>query len=373
MAAKRDYYEILGVSKTASADEIKRAYRKLAHQHHPDKSGGDDTKFKELGEAYEVLGNTEKRAQYDRFGHNGPFGAGQTGAGQAGTGGFGGFEGFDFNAAGGGFGDIFDMFFQGGGQRNRTRRGRDIEVGLDLSFREAVFGVEKTFKLDLVDECDRCHGSTAEPGAKLKTCPTCHGQGQVTRIQRTILGNIQQAAMCETCEGRGQIPETPCTKCRGRGVIRQAKQVKVKIPAGVDNGNTVRLTGQGEAAPAGASRGSQRGDLYVHLRVKPDRQFKRQDRNILSTAKIGMAEAALGTTTLIPTLDGDISLKIPPGTQSGQIFKLTGKGVPTTSGRSRGDQLVTVEVEIPTKLSSRQKSLLEEFTAETKSRPFWQK
>lgn len=361
MADKRDYYEVLGVSKSASADEIKRAYRKLAMEHHPDKHGGDDAKFKELGEAYETLKDPQKKAAYDQFGH-----AGAQGNPFAG----GGAGGFDFNGAGFDINDILNNFMGGfgGGFTGQTREpaGRDIEIAIELQFNEAVFGTEKTVELDLNDVCEHCHGNGAEPGSSLKTCSTCGGQGQVTSVQNTILGQIQQTRVCNTCHGKGQVPEKPCTKCSGRGVIRRIKKVAIKVPAGIDNGQTIRLRGEGEA-----TEGGHKGDLYVHIRVRPSRQFQRQGQNILGEATVPMAEAALGTEIPVETIDGKVKLKVPAGTQSGKVFKLSGRGVPSTAGRSRGDHLVTVNVEIPTKLSDRQKALLKEFAAEPGKKGFF--
>lgn len=366
MATKRDYYEVIGVEKSASADEIKRAYRKKALELHPDRHGGDDSKFKELGEAYEVLKDPQKKQAYDQFGHNGQFGAGQGSGGSQSA----GFEGFDFSGMGGmgGFGDIFDMFFRGGqAQGGGPQRGQDIEVAVELKFEEAVFGVTKEVGLNLQAVCDRCNGSTAEPGTKLKTCQTCKGVGQVSRVQNTILGSFQQTTLCPTCRGRKQIPEQACNKCRGTGVLRQPKSIKVRIPAGVDNGSTIRLAGEGEA-----SRDGLKGDLFVHIRVRPSRDFMRQGHNILSDAKVGMADAALGVTIPVQTVDGQVKLKVPAGTQSGKVFKLSEKGVPFLSGRGRGDHLVKVEVETPTKLTAKQKELLEQFQTDQPKR-FWQK
>jgi molecular chaperone DnaJ len=370
MPTKRDYYEILGVSKSATADEVKRAYRKLAMEHHPDRHGGDDSKFKEIGEAYETLKDEQKRAAYDQFGHAGaqgnPFGGGGP-QGNPFGGGAQGFEGFDFS-------DILNQFmggsnpFGGGGQRGPAR-GRDLEVTVTLSFTEAVFGVEKEVSVNLEDTCEHCHGNGAEPGSNLKTCPTCKGQGQVTRVQQTILGAIQQTSLCPTCEGRGKIPEKACTVCGGSGVQRRLKQVTVKIPAGVDNGTTIRLSGQG-AAPRG---GGPKGDLYVQLRVRSDRRFDRQGNHILSEVTIPMVDAALGTEVEVETVDGNVTLKIPAGTQSGKTFKLSGRGVPVLQGRNRGDHLVTIVVETPTKLSSKQRELLEQFAADGGKKSFFKR
>lgn len=361
--AKKDYYEVLGVSKSASAEEIKRAYRKLAHKYHPDKGdGGDEAKFREANEAYETLKDPQKRAAYDQFGHAGaqgnPFG------GQ----GFGGFD-FDFSQFSG-MGDIFDSFFGGQGGRTRAPRGRDLELGLQLNFKEAVFGVEKSINLDVDDVCERCDGRGAEPGSKLVNCDTCGGQGFVVQTQRTILGSIQQRSICPTCSGQGQKPEKPCSKCAGKGVSRRQRTLKVKIPAGVEDGSVLRINGAGEAA-----QGGHKGDLYVHIAVKPDPRFSREGRNILSSVLIPMVEAVLGTTAEVDTVDGKVTLKVPAGTQSGKVFKLSGRGVPPAGGgRSRrGDHLVEVVVEIPTKLTERQKKLMEEFAAASGKKHFWQK
>ncbi|TAK89184.1 molecular chaperone DnaJ [Patescibacteria group bacterium] len=366
--AKRDYYDILGVSKSASADEIKRAYRKLAMKHHPDKHGGDDKEFKEVAEAYEVLKDDQKRAQYDQFGHNGPFGGGR--AGGPGAGGFNGQQ-FDFSQFGGGFGDIFDMFMGGqqGGRSQGPRRGADLETAVTVEFKDAIFGTEETLNFNAEDQCDRCRGKGAEPGSKIKTCDTCKGQGQVTRMQQTILGSIRQNMVCPTCHGEGEIPEQKCSHCHGKGTVKKARKVKVKIPAGVDNGTTIRLAEQG-----GADRKGPNGDLYVHIRVKPHKELVREGQNITSTTTIPMTLATLGGEIEVLTVDGDITLKIPAGTQGGKKFKLSEHGVPSLSrsGR-RGDHIVTVTVETPTKLSAKQKQLLEEFEEASGKKPFWKK
>lgn len=351
MATTRDYYEILGVSKASTPEELKKAYRKLAMQHHPDKHGGDDSQFKEIAEAYEILSNPQKKASYDQFGHAGaqgnPFGGG--GGGQNG----GGFEGFDFS-------DILNQFMGGAGGRRSSgpTRGRDIEVSITIDFTEGVFGVEKPLKIALDDVCSHCNGTGAE-GKKTKQCGTCKGAGQVTRVQQTILGAMQQTHVCSTCKGRGEVPEQVCTVCRGEGTQRKEKELTIKIPAGVDDAATMRMTGQGAATLGGSN-----GDLYIHIRVRGDRRFERDGIDILSEEKIPMAHAALGTETSVETVDGKVTLKIPAGTQSGKTFKLTGRGVPELNGRGRGDHLVTIEVETPHKLSSKQKTLLEEFIAD---------
>ncbi len=365
MANKRDYYDILGVSKSASADEIKRAYRKQAAIHHPDKHGGDDAKFKELGEAYETLKDPQKRAAYDQFGHAGAqgFGGGNPFGGGGAAGGPQGFGGYDFNGAGFDFSDILNQFMGGaaGGRSRGPARGRDLEVVVTISFMDAITGVEQDVTLSADDTCDHCGGNGAEPGHGLKTCPTCQGRGSVTTVQQTILGAIQQTATCGTCDGRGQVPEQACSVCKGSGVLRRQHVLSVRIPAGVDNGATMRLSGQG-GAPKG---GGPKGDLYVQIHVRPDRRFLREGTNILTDAAIPMAAAALGTEISVETVDGPLKLKIPAGTQSGKVFKLSGRGVPSVSGRSRGDHLVTVTVETPTKLSAKQRELLEQFAHES--------
>jgi molecular chaperone DnaJ len=363
MATKRDYYDILGVPKSATADEIKRAYRKQAMEHHPDKHGGDDAKFKELGEAYETLKDPQKRAGYDQYGHAGAQGNPFGGGGQAGY----GTGGFDFNGAGFDFSDILNQFMGGaggGGAQRGPSRGRDLEVSVTIDFTEAVFGAEKDIQISMDDSCEHCGGNGAEPGTKLKTCETCKGHGQVTRVQQTILGAMQQTTICPTCSGRGQIPEKACTVCHGAGVMRRSKTLTVKIPAGVDNGATMRLSGKG-AAPKG---GGPKGDLYVQVRVRADRRFDRDGHDIHSEATIAMAEAALGTEVEVETVDGHVTLKVPAGTQSGKVFKLTGRGVPVLGRSTRGDHLVTVIVEIPTKLTAKQRQLLEQFAEESGSK-----
>lgn len=350
---KRDYYEVLGISKGASADEIKKAYRKSAVKYHPDKDGGDETKFKEVSEAYEVLKDNQKRQRYDQFGHAGVGGA--TGGGsQAGGNPFEGFAGYGGQTVD--FGDIFGQFFGGGGgQRQQApQRGRDVEVSMQLTFEEAVFGVEEKIELDMDDECSNCHGTTVEPGHDMKTCPTCKGAGQVNRVMNTIFGQIQQNTVCETCGGRGTVPEKVCTVCHGKGTERRKRTISLKIPAGIDDGATIRVTGSGEAIGNG-----QKGDLYVNIRVKAHKHFTREGDIILSEAHIGMVEAALGTEIDVATVDGDVRMKVPAGTQSGTDFKLSNHGVPHIRSEKRGPHIVSIVVDTPTKLSKKQKELLE--------------
>ncbi len=358
---KRDYYEVLGVSKDASADEIKKAFRKAAVKHHPDKEGGDETKFKEINEAYEVLKDAQKRQRYDQFGHAGVGGNG----GGAGYGGnpFEGFSGFGgqnvhFDFGDGGLGDIFGQFFGGGaGQQQRgPKRGRDVETSITLTFEQAIFGVEHELHLDMDDECTHCHGTTVEPGYSMKTCPTCQGAGQQQRVMNTIFGPIQQAVTCETCHGAGKVPEKVCTVCHGKGTERKRQDLTVKVPAGIDDGATIRLGERGEAIGGGT-----RGDLYVHVRVKAHKKFTREGDIILSDEHISMVDAALGTEIDVETVDGTVRMKVPAGTQSGTDFKLSGHGVPHLRGSARGPHIVSVVVDTPTKLTKKQRELLEQF------------
>lgn len=364
MVGKKDYYEILGVDKSASADEIKKAYRKKALQLHPDRESGDEEKFKEVGEAYEVLKDDAKRKQYDQFGHV-PFGQGASaGDGTAGAG-YNPFDSFQVEFGDLDIGDILNQFFGGGfgGARARSRqqsRGRDVEAELTIDFEEAVFGTEKTLEMELLDTCSHCKGERAEPGTDVKTCPTCKGSGQEVRVQRTILGAMQQAIVCSECDGLGKIPEKKCTQCRGRGVESTTRQIRVKIPAGIRSGATVRLREHGEGHASGRY-----GDLFVHIVARGHPDFDRDGYDIRSTQHIDMTQAALGDQIDVKTIDGKVKLKIPAGTQSGTVFKVRNKGVPHGAGlrANRGDHLVTVKVDIPKKLSREQKELLDKFRA----------
>lgn len=355
--SKRDYYETLGIGKDASADEIKKAFRKAAVKHHPDKEGGDETKFKEINEAYEVLKDQQKRQRYDQFGHAGVGGSPGGGGGGNPFEGFGG-QNVHFDFGDGGLGDIFGQFFgnASGGGRQGPRRGRDVEVSLTLTFEQAVFGTEESIELTMDDECGHCKGSTVEPGHSMKTCPTCQGAGQQTRIMNTIFGQMQQAVTCETCKGRGKVPEKVCTVCHGKGTERRKQEMTVKIPAGIDDGSTIRLKERGEAVGDGA-----RGDLYIHVRVKAHRKFTREGDIILSEEHISMIDAALGTEIDVETVDGKVTMKVPAGTQSGTDFKLSKHGIPHLRSETRGPHIVSITVDIPTKLSKKQKELLEQF------------
>lgn len=370
MAEKRDYYETLGVGKGASADEIKKAFRRKAVELHPDKEGGDEAKFKEVNEAYDVLKDSSKRQRYDQFGHAGVGGNGASGGNPyEGFGGFGGGQGqsmnFDFGDMG--LGDIFGSFF-GGGQSGRSQqaRGHDVETRTEITFEQAVFGTEVELNLNLEDNCEHCKGTTVEPGYDLMTCDECKGSGQVTHVMRTVFGNIQQQAPCPKCHGRGKIPEKPCSVCKGNGTQRKSQSVAFKIPAGIDDGATIRLRERGEALANGP-----KGDLYVQIRVKAHKLFTREGDLILSEEHIGMVEAALGAEIKVATVDGPIKMKIPAGTQSGSDFKLSSHGVTHMKSSTRGAHIVTIIVDTPTKLSKEQRELLEKLESTSSKRSFF--
>ena len=356
---KRDYYEVLGVSKGASDDEIKKAYRKLAKQYHPDLNPGDKTaeaKFKEVNEAYEVLSDKEKRAKYDQFGHAGVdpnFGAG---------GGFGGFDMGDID-----LGDIFGSFFGGGfgsgfggsGSRraNAPQKGESLRAGLTITFEEAAFGCEKELELTRTEECSECRGSGCQPGTTADTCPDCRGTGTV-RIQRGAGGfAFSTSAPCSRCRGTGRIIHSPCKTCGGAGSIRTKKRITVTIPAGIDDGQAISLRGQGNAG----KNGGPAGDLIVGIQIKPHAQFKRDGTTVLYEQPVSFYQAALGAELEIPTIDGKVKYTLPAGTQTGTTFRLRGKGIPELRGRGRGDQYVTVTVQVPTSLTAEQRSALEAF------------
>lgn len=351
--AKRDYYEVLGVEKSADQKEIKKAYRRLAQKYHPDRNPDDETaeaKFVEVSEAYEVLTDTEKRAAYDQFGHAGV-------DGQAG----GGFGGGGFGGGAGGFSDIFgDVFgdiFGGGGGRGRgpngAARGADLRYNLDIDLEEAVAGTEADIRIPRMAECDHCHGDGAEPGTKKHSCSTCNGMGQV-RMQQGFFA-VQQA--CPTCGGKGEIPDKECTVCHGEGRVRETRTLSVKIPAGVDTGDRIRLNGEGE----GGMNGGPAGDLYVQVNVKPHSIFQRDGRDLYCEVPISFVDATLGGELEVPTLDGRVSLKIPAETQTGRQFRLRGKGVKSVRGSGQGDLLCKVVVETPVNLGEKQKDILRSF------------
>jgi len=348
MATKRDLYEVLGVSRNASADEIKRAYRKLAMQYHPDRNPEDGAaeRFKEVKDAYEILSDPEKRARYDQFGH----------AGLDGGFGMGGFEGF---GAGFPFGDIFETFFGGAAASTRRRapqRGTDLRYDISLEFEEAVFGTEREIEIPRMEVCHVCSGSGAEPGTQPVRCPKCNGTGEIRRVQQSILGQFVNVTVCSNCRGEGTVIATPCHHCHGQGRERVVRRIKVNIPAGIDDGAQIRLTGEGEPG----LNGGPRGNLYVVVSVKPHRYFRREGNDIVIDLPINIAQAALGAEVEVPTVDGPAELKIPAGTQSGRMLRLKGKGVPFLRERGRGDQLVHIIVTVPTHLSEKQKKLLRE-------------
>lgn len=349
-ANKRDYYEILGVSRNATEDEIKKSFRRLAKQYHPDanKEQGAEARFIEINEAYEILSDAQKRAAYDRYGHAG------VGANAAGAG-FSGFEGFSS------INDLFETFFAGSTgstRRSGTQRGADIRYELTITFEEAVFGCQKEIEIPRWETCGSCHGSGAQPGTSTSRCSACQGTGEIRRVQQSIFGQFVNVMMCERCRGEGRVITTPCEKCRGQGRVRNNRRVVVNIPAGVDDGINVRVTGEGEVS----SRGGTPGNLYVVLTVKTHPFFKRQGNDVLFELPISFSQAALGDEVEVPTVDGKTTtLKIPAGTQSNRSFRLKGMGVPVVHSSARGDQHVIVKVVTPTNLTPEQKSLLEEF------------
>lgn len=357
--SKRDYYEVLGVSKTATQDELKKAYRKLARKYHPDLNKDNPEaaeKFKECNEAYSVLSDEQKRAQYDQFGpeafENGGMGGGP------GAGGFGGFGGF----GGSGMEDIFDMFFGGQGRGGRSnnagpQRGADLRYDMEITFEEAAFGVEKEISLKRSERCEHCHGEGAEPGSKVETCPECHGSGYVRFTQNTMFGQMVNERPCSRCHGEGKIISNPCKECGGSGTVKKTKKLKVKIPAGVDNGSRLRVGGEGEAG----LKGGPSGDLYVYLYVKPHKFFERDGTTVLCEVPINIVQATLGAEIKVPTLDGQVTMKVPEGTQPGKVMRLKGKGIPSLRGGGRGDQLVRMKVVVPTKLTDKQKDALQKF------------
>lgn len=348
----RDYYEILGVSKGASQDEIKKAFRKKAHELHPDK-GGDAEAFKQVNEAYQVLGDEKKRGTYDRFGHAAfQGGAGPSGFGGAGGFGFGGIDVEDL----GDLGDVIgSMFGFGAGARSRTRRGRDVETTVNVDFMDAVRGAKRTVQLRVQSSCGRCAGSGAETGSRLTACSACGGAGKITQAQRTPFGTFQSVAVCNQCHGTGKVPEKVCTGCRGAGVTVQNRALDLEIPAGIGDGETIKLAGQGEAAPYGGAS----GDLYVHMRVASHPKFAREGNNVLSEEAAPFTMFLLGGTVGIGTVDGTVELQVPAGTRSGTAFKLRGQGIPFLRSRTRGDHLVTLVADVPKRLTREQKGLVE--------------
>lgn len=352
----KDYYQILGVEKSANKDDIKKAFRKLAHKYHPDKKTGDEQKFKEVNEAYQVLSNDQKRSEYDTYGRVFNGSGGQQGAG--------GFEGFDFsgfkNAQGFedfDIGDIFGEFF-GGSRRDRTERGRDIAIDLELSFEESVFGTSRSILLQKNSVCDQCNGTGAEKDSELNTCPTCNGRGRVREAKRSFLGTITTERTCSACFGKGKVPQKKCAQCQGTGVHRKEEEINISVPSGIEDGEMIRLSGMGEAVPGGSS-----GDLYAKVHVKKHDVFQREKNDLRMDLNIKLSDALLGATYTVDTLDGKIDLKIPAGIGFNEVLRVRSKGVPY-SGSKRGDLLVRIKITLPKKLSRKAKTAMEELKKE---------
>ena len=355
MADKRDYYEVLGISKGASEDEIKKAYKKMARKYHPDLNPDNkeaEEKFKEVNEAYEVLSDPDKKARYDQYGHAGVdpnFGAGA------------GFDGsFDFGDLGDIFGNFFGGGFGGGGRRtnpNAPQRGESIRLSLTISFEEAAFGCEKEITVERMEQCGTCSGSGCAAGTTPEVCPDCHGTGQVQVRRQTPMGVFATSSPCGRCGGKGKIIHQPCPDCRGTGAVRKRKTIKASVPAGIDNGQTISIRGQGHAG----KNGGPAGDLLITITVRPHELFRREGTSVLCEAPITFAQAVLGAELEIPTIDGKVKYDLPEGTQSGTTFRLKGKGIPSINGRGRGDQYVTVYIETPRNLNKEQKEALKKF------------
>lgn len=357
----KDYYDILGVSKKASQDDIKKAFRKLAHKYHPDKQTGDEQKFKEISEAYGVLSDEKKRSEYDAYGRVFSGSGGNAGQGQ----GFGGFDPSGFAGAGGfqdfDLGDIFSEFgdiFGGGGGRQRTRRGRDISIDLEISFKEAVFGTDRTVLLTKNALCKDCQGSGAESGSEMETCSVCNGNGSIRETKQSFFGTFATVKTCTTCGGSGQVPKKKCKTCKGEGIERRQEEIKITIPSGMNDGEMIRLTGAGEAIAGGVA-----GDLYVKVHVKKDERFRKEGNNLVTDLNVKLTDALLGAEYTVPTLDGDVKVKIPHGVSINEILKVRGKGVPIDESR-RGDLMVKIHIEIPKKLSRKAKKLIEDLKEE---------
>ncbi|MBQ9624585.1 MAG: molecular chaperone DnaJ [Clostridia bacterium] len=366
--AKRDYYEVLGVNKGASDDEIKSAYRKMAKKYHPDlnKDNPDAEKnFKEVNEAYEVLSDPQKKSQYDQFGHSAFEGAG--GGGYGGGYGAGGFGGFDF----GGFEDIFDMFTGGFGKRSSSgpRKGRDIQYSISITLEEAAFGAAKEIDITRTEDCDACHGTGADDPSKVKTCSHCNGTGQVQSVVNTVFGRSITTRTCEECGGKGKTFEVPCKQCKGSGRRKRSRKINVNIPAGVADGQAVTLRGEGEHGTLGGPK----GDLYIVVSIKPHKKFKRKDDDLLLEMDISVAQAMLGDEVVVPTLEGDVKYKIEEGTQSGTVYKLKNKGIKHLRGNGKGSLYIKVNVVIPKKLTEKQKELIKEFDKESGNKTIFEK
>jgi len=356
----KNYYELLGIAKTATEEEIKSAFRKLAHKYHPDKKGGDEKKFKEVSEAYSVLSDKKKRAEYDTYGRTFAGGGPQGGP----QGGFGGFDFSNFQGFGGqegvefDLGDIFGEFFGGGGGRGRAHRGRDISIDIELPFRESIFGTERRVLIAKTSMCDTCGGSGSKKGSKMVSCSMCNGKGDVRESRNSFFGTFTSSRTCPRCHGRGQIPEAPCEVCHGQGVAKREEEIRVSVPAGADDGEMIRMPGRGEAAAGGSA-----GDLYVKLHIKADRDFSREGNNLTTVLSVKLTDALLGRDYSIRTLDGEETLSVPVGVVHGEVLRIRGKGVPYGRG-SRGDLLVRVDIEFPKKLSHKAKAFIEELRKE---------
>ena len=356
----KDYYQTLGVEKSASKEDIKKAFRKLAHEYHPDKKGGNETKFKEINEAYSILSDEKKRSEYDSYGRvfSGAGGNEPTGAGA-------GFEGFDFSGFTSGtegfqdfdLGDIFGDIFNKGGQR-RVKRGRDISVDIELPFKEAVFGVDRKIILTKTSVCNICKGSGSKSGSDFVTCGTCSGKGKIREVRRSFIGSFNTERICETCQGKGKIPKEKCQKCHGSGIARGEQELSVKIPAGIEDGEMVRLSGAGEAISGGIT-----GDLYIKVHITPHSTFKKEGYNLIMNLNVKLSDALLGGEYNINTLDGDIKVKIPEGIAFGEILRIKGKGVVTNKNK-RGDLLIKINIELPRKLSREARKAIEDLKKE---------
>jgi len=351
----KDYYKILGLEQGANKDEIKKAFRKLAAQYHPDKKTGDEAKFKEVSEAYAVLGDEKKRAEYDNYGR--AFGGNNPGGGFD----WSNMSGFAEGGAQFDFGDIFENFgemFNGFG-RPRTRRGNDISIDLELSLEESIFGVERVVVLAKNSTCEVCKSSGGEPGTEMTTCATCNGQGRLRETRSSMLGSFTTVRECTTCQGRGQVPKEKCKHCHGHGVMKKSEEIAIKVPAGIENGEVIRMTGRGEAIQNGPS-----GDLYIKLHVRPDRHIRRNGNDLVRDLSIKLTDALLGATYQIETLDGMIEINVPVGVKQGEFLRIKNKGVPTGRSNSRGDFLVKVDIALPMKLSKKAKQLVEQLREE---------
>ena len=384
MAEKRDYYEVLGVSKNASADELKKAYHKLARKYHPDLNKNDPTaadKFKEVNEAYSVLSDPQKKAAYDQYGHA-AFQNGGAGAGGAGNPFGGGFQGFGGFGGGEGMDDIFNMFFGGAGRGgagrradNGPRQGTDLREDMPITFEEAAFGTEKKVRLNREEECETCHGSGAAPGSTPETCPDCHGTGEIRVTQNSLFGQVVNVRSCPKCHGTGKIVTNPCKDCHGTGRVKRKRTLTVKIPAGVDNGSRLRVAGEGEAG----LRGGRPGDLYVYLHVTPHEFFEREGTTVACEVPINIVQATLGAEIEVPTLYGKVKVRIPEGTQPNKVLRLKGKGIVSLRSGRKGDQMVRIKVVIPTGLSDAQKDALRKFaeaeggSINPEEKSFWNK